>query len=208
MSGTFITFEGGEGGGKSTHIKRLEKRLAVLGKTVITTREPGGSNGAEAIRSLLVTGDKDRWTGLTEAFLHSAARHEHVARVIGPALKDNKWVLCDRFYDSTMAYQGYAQDLGRENVEALTKIAIGDLVPDLTLILDLPVQVGLGRAASRNGDENRYEEMGTAFHQRLRAAFKDIALREPDRCVVINADQAIEEVEDDIWAIVKTRFNL
>ncbi len=200
--GLFITLEGGEGSGKSTQAKHLKRHLERAGHTVVQTREPGGSPGAEDIRALLVTGEPDRWDGMTEALLLFAARRDHVERVIKPALQAGNIVLCDRFTDSTMAYQGYGHDLGRETIEKLNAVALDGFGPDLTLILDLPVETGLSRAMSRGGSEQRYEDMDTAFHQRLRDGFLNIAKREPDRCKIVDASRSEEVVAEKIAAIV------
>lgn len=200
--GLFITLEGGEGSGKSTQSKRLQAKLESEGHSVVTTREPGGSSGAEAIRSLLVTGATDRWDGMTEALLLFAARRDHVERTIKPALDSGAIVICDRFTDSTMAYQGYGHDLGREPVEQLNKIALNDFKPDITLILDLAVEEGLKRAVSRGGDEQRYEDMDVAFHHRLREGFIDIAKRDPNRCHVIDATGSEDEVATRLQGVV------
>lgn len=204
--GFFITFEGGEGSGKSTQIARLAARLAGLAHDPVTTREPGGSPAAEALRGLLVTGETGRWDPLAETLLHFAARQDHVARVIGPALAKGRIVLCDRFYDSTMAYQGYGQGIDKTRIRALTNWVCGNCRPDLTLILDLPVEVGLARAAQRKGAETRYEEMTAAFHERLRQGFREIAREEPDRCHVIDASRNSDACEADIWQVVANRF--
>lgn len=200
--GLFVTLEGGEGSGKSTQGKRLGAVLEEAGHRVVLTREPGGSVGAEAIRSLLVTGETDRWDGLTEALLLFAARRDHVERTIRPALSQGAIVISDRFADSTMAYQGYGHDLGREKITDLYRLALGDFAPDLTLIMDLPVEEGLKRAVSRGGDEQRYEDMDVAFHHRLRAGFMDIAKREPDRCKIVDASGTEEEVAALVQALV------
>lgn len=201
----FITLEGGEGAGKSTQIKRLAAKLNELGHKVTLTREPGGSPGAEAIRALLVTGDAARWTPLGETLLHFAARQEHLAATIRPALARGEIVLCDRFVDSTFAYQGTAQGLAPEIIAALAKLVIADTMPDLTLILDLPVDIGLARAASRGG-EDRYERMGEAFHEKLRQTFLARAAAEPHRCTVIDASAPADEVERQIWHSVTSRL--
>jgi dTMP kinase len=193
--GKFITFEGGEGAGKSTQIARLAAVLRDAGLTLHTTREPGGSPGAEQIRELLVTGAVERWDPMTEALLHFAARREHLTSVILPALNAGTWVLSDRFADSTMAYQGYGHELGPDAIQRLYDLVVGDFAPDLTVILDLPVDMGLARAAGRHGGEDRYERMDRAFHERLRAGFRDIARREPGRCVVIDASTDPETVQ-------------
>lgn len=206
--GTFITLEGGEGAGKSTQLKRLEKKLVDSGHRVLLTREPGGSPGAEAIRDLLVTGDVARWTPLTEALLHFAARKDHLDKTVRPALEQGNWVLCDRFVDSTLAYQGVAQGLGPDPIMLLRRLVIGADMPQLTLILDLPVEVGLARAQNRAGGEDRYERMGRAFHEKLRQAFLDIAKSEPERCVVIDATGSEEEVAAQIWSVLTQRLPL
>lgn len=207
--GRFITFEGGEGAGKSTQINRLAAAVKSAGYPVIITREPGGSPGAELIRDLLVSGDIDRWDAETELLLHVAARRDHVTKTVGPALELGQWVLCDRFADSTMAYQGYGLGLGREAVAAAHRLALGDFEPDLTLILDIPVAVGLARARSRDGDgQNRYERMGTEFHERLRQGFLEIAQRDADRCAVIDATQDTDAVHAAILGEVARRLGI
>lgn len=206
VRGLFITLEGGEGSGKSTQGQRLRDTLEKAGHTVVLTREPGGSPGAEAIRALLVTGETDRWDGLTEALLLFAARRDHVERTIRPALEQGAIVISDRFADSTMAYQGYGHDLGRQKIEDLYALALGDFRPDLTLIMDMPVEEGLKRAVSRGAStgssEQRYEDMDVAFHHRLRDGFLDIAKREPQRCKRVDASGSIEEVATRLQAIV------
>jgi len=179
--GRFITFEGGEGAGKSTQVRRLVERLDTAGIPALATREPGGAPGAEDIRRLLVSGDVARWDALTEALLHYAARRAHVKATIAPALAAGTWVVSDRFADSTMAYQGYGHGLGREAIDALHRLVVGDFAPDLTFILDLPVERGLARATAAARGEDRYERMDHAFHERLREGFLDIAGREPMR---------------------------
>jgi dTMP kinase len=200
----FVTFEGGEGGGKSTQLRLLAEALRKTGESVVTTREPGGAPGAEEIRHLLVEGEPGRWPADAEALLHFAARAEHLAKVIRPALDEGKWVLCDRFADSTLAYQGYgqAQDLGW--LQQLRLQIVGKTEPGLTLILDLPVDIGLGRAA----EHQRYERMGRAFHERLHAGFLAIAKEEPDRCKLIDATQSIETVAAAVRAAVAKRFRV
>jgi dTMP kinase len=208
--GRFITLEGGEGAGKSTQIRRLAAALAARGIDVVPTREPGGSPGAEEIRALLVSGGTGRWDPVTELLLHVAARRDHVERLVRPALDAGRWVLSDRFADSSLAYQGHGHGLGRDLVGRLHEIAIGGFRPDLTIILDLPVAMGMARARGRAHDpgtaEDRYERMGTDFHERLRAGFLDIAAREPERCVVIDADAPPDEVEARIRAVVEERL--
>lgn len=205
-AGRFITFEGGEGAGKSTQLKLLAEALRGAGMEVVTTREPGGSVGAEHIRALLVQGEVDRWDAMTEVLLHFAARRDHLVKTVWPALKRGAWVICDRFADSTLAYQGYGHGLDPSLIQRLYALAVGEFRPDLTLILDLPVEAGLARAGSRGGAEDRYERMGTAFHERLRQGFLAIARIDPDRCAVIDATQGVEEVQRAILAQVKSRL--
>jgi len=206
--GKFITFEGGEGAGKSTQIQLLKTALLSVGIDTITTREPGGSDGAEQIRRLLVEGDPDRWSPMSEALLNIAARNDHVDRLIKPQLKTGSWVVCDRFFDSTKAYQGYGHGLELPSLDTLHKTVFGDFVPDLTLIFDLPVETGLQRTLSRGGCEDRFEKMDRAFHERLRRGFLDINQREPDRCHVINAEQSIEAIAMEVKMTVGKKFNV
>jgi dTMP kinase len=200
--GLFITFEGGEGAGKSTQVRRLADRLKSTGRRVVMSREPGGSPGGEAIRDLLVRGDTDRWSPMTEALLMNAARRDHIERVIRPALDAGDIVISDRFADSTRAYQGAGGEADPEFIAALERYVVGDTRPDMTIILDLPVETGLRRALSRGGAEARFEAKGEAFHERLRKGFLDIAAAEPDRCIVIHADQTPDAIEEAIWRSV------
>ncbi len=190
--GRFITLEGGEGAGKSTQVSRLKAWLERRGHRVLATREPGGAPGAEMIRKLLVEGPVERWDGLTEALLHFAARREHLRSTVWPALEAGTWVVSDRFADSTMAYQGYGHGTDRAMLQALYGIAVGDFRPDLTLLLDLPVDVGLARATARRGTETRYESLPVAFHERVRAGFLEMASAAPERFVVIDAGGEID----------------
>lgn len=192
--GRFITLEGGEGAGKSTQARALAQLLRARGKGVVETREPGGTPGAEEIRALLVNGEPGRWDAWSEALLVFAARRDHVERVIRPALARGDWVVCDRFLDSTVAYQGYARGLGAGAIEALHALVIGRLRPDLTLVFDLDPATGLARAAARRGGEGRFEAQDLAFHQRLRDGFQAIARAEPGRCALIDAGQPLEAV--------------
>ncbi|HJV41595.1 dTMP kinase [Caulobacter sp.] len=203
--GFFISFEGGEGAGKSTQIRRLAERLRAAGHDVVVTREPGGSPGAEAIRELLVNGSADRWSPVTETLLMYAARRDHVERVIRPALARGAVVLCDRFADSTRAYQGAGGDAPATLIAALEDHVLGGTIPDLTLILDLPAEIGLTRAEARGGAA-RFESKGLAFHERLRAGYLEIARREPERCVVIDADAEIDAVTTAILVAVDKRL--
>jgi dTMP kinase len=213
LRGRFITLEGGEGAGKSTQINLLASKLKGLGKAVVATREPGGAPGAEAIRALLVERRDHPWSPLTEAFLHSAARAEHIAALVRPALDAGTWVISDRFSDSTVAYQGYGLGLSRTMLATLIKLSTAGLKPDLTLILDLPVEQGLIRAGRRiesakGSAEDRYERMGLEFHKRLRRGFRAIAKAEPRRCKIIDASESLDDVAAQIWAAVARRFEL
>lgn len=207
-AGRFITLEGGEGAGKSTQIARLKEFLEKRGRTVVTTREPGGAPGAEMVRKLLVEGPVERWDGVTEALLHFAARREHLRSTVWPALKRGDWVVSDRFADSTIAYQGYGHGIDRALLDKLYGIAVGDFRPDLTLILDLPVEAGLARAAARRGNETRYESLPLDFHERVRRGFLDIAAAEPDRCLVIDATADVEAVASSVAKAVTLRLKV
>jgi dTMP kinase len=200
----FITFEGGEGGGKSTQLRALAEALRVAGEDVVATREPGGAPGAEEIRKLLVEGEPGRWAPEAEALLHFAARAEHLDKVIRPALSAGKWVLSDRFADSTLAYQGYGQGVDLAWLKTLRKRVVGATEPGLTLVLDLPVETGLGRAQA----QQRYERMGAAFHMKLRAGFLAMAKEEPKRCVVIDAARSIDAVAADARAAVAKHYGV
>ena len=206
--GRFITIEGGEGAGKSTQAELLMAALARGGITALRTREPGGSDGAEAIRRLLLEGSDERWDALGEALLLYAARREHVARLIRPALERGEWVVCDRFADSTLAYQGYGRGLPLADLLALHRIALGDFAPDLTLVLDLPAAEGLARAAMRAGNADRFERLDPAFHERLREGFRRIAVDNPERCVVIDAAGDPESVHRAVLAAVAARLGV
>ncbi len=178
------------------------------GIKVLTTREPGGSPGAEQIRKLMVEGEPGRWDAMTETLLAYAARTDHVARTIGPALVAGSWVISDRFSDSTFAYQGAGRGLDRETIRRIDSAVLDDFAPDLTLILDLDVKIGLGRALSRGGAENRFEKFGADFHEKLRQSFLDIARRNPERCRVIDASGTADQVAEAIWTAVSRRFDL
>jgi dTMP kinase len=204
--GRFITFEGGEGAGKSTQLKRLVARLEAGGHEVVATREPGGSPGAESIRDIVLRGAADRWSPVTETLLMYAARRDHVERVIRPGLARGAWVVCDRFADSTRAYQGAAGGTDSGLIAALETYILEGTRPDLTLIFDLPVAVGLERAHARAGAEMRFESKGQAFHERLREGFLGIAKAEPDRCAVIDAQGSLDDVEARVWAAVDERL--
>lgn len=208
MSGYFISFEGGEGSGKSSQIQLLADCLSSRNPDLqlVVTREPGGTDSAESIRRLLVTGTAERWRAATEAMLMSASRHEHVEHVLRPALADDKVVICDRYNDSTRVYQGIVGGVPRDDIEALNRLACGDLVPDLTILLDMDVEEGLCRASDRAGDESRFESKGIEFHQKVRMAFLDLAGRYHDRFVVVDAARSLEVVAADIVDIVLPRL--
>lgn len=209
-AGKFITFEGGEGTGKSTQARLLHASLIKRGTGVVLTREPGGAPGAELIRKLLVEGESPRWDAMSQALLLFAARRVHLRETIIPALQRREWVICDRFTDSTFAYQGDAGGLGRAVIARLAAIALDadSPTPDLTLVLDIPPALGLARAALRGGTENRFESLGLAFHERLRESFREIAEREPLRCVLIDAVPPPEHVAIAVWAAVSSRLGI
>ena len=205
----FITFEGGEGTGKSTQARLLAAFLEKQGASCLLTREPGGSPGAEEIRNLVVKGTVGRWDVMTEALLMFAARRDHLVNTVWPALKEGKTVICDRFADSTMAYQGFGyadKGLGQAAVEQLYQIVVGSFKPDLTIILDMPVESGIERALKRDANANRYEKMGLDFHRNLRRAFLEIEKKEPGRCVVIDATGSIDEIHAKIVSVVQKRL--
>ena len=206
--GEFITFEGGEGSGKSTQAAMLALRLEALGIGVLLTREPGGSPGAEIIRHVLLSGAAQPLGPDAEAMLFAAARNDHVEYAIRPALEAGKWVVCDRFADSTRVYQGALGKVDPRLIKSLERVAIGDLIPSLTFILDLPVEAGLARRKQRAGDAppDRFEAEDAEFHEKLRQAYLALAEREPQRCIVIDAGRGKEEVAKQIWTIVNTRL--
>lgn len=210
MTGRFITFEGGEGAGKSTQIERLRRRLEAASREVLSTREPGGSPQAEKIRSFLLEGRAKHLGPFAEALLFTAARIDHIDRTIVPALERGIHVLCDRFADSTKAYQGAFGQVDAALIQSLERTALRDLRPDVTFILDLPAEVGLSRVRQRLADRSegadRFEQEDIAFHRTLRDAFLAIAKAAPERCVVIDADRDPDEVEEAIWAALRERL--
>jgi dTMP kinase len=215
-AGKFITFEGGEGSGKSTQAQVLADRLGRLGIEVVLTREPGGSPFAEALRAVILDPEMPEHSALSEALLFYAARADHLDKTIRPALNDGRWVICDRFSDSTRVYQSEAGGLPREVLDALEEMVVSPTVPDLTVILDLPAELGLGRAQGRrlsasHGDAapnapDAYEKRDLAFHWKLREAFSAIAKEEPARCALINAATDPEDVSDAVWDVVAARL--
>jgi len=209
MRGRFITFEGGEGTGKSTHAALLADRLKSLGIGVVRTREPGGSPGAEAIRHVLLSGVAKPLGVEAEAMLFAAARDDHVRNLIEPALARGAWVICDRFIDSTRVYQGTLGKLDPKFMRALERVTVGELMPDLTFVLDVPADVGLARASKRRGTggADRFEAESLAFHEALREAFRVIGTNEPARCAVIDATAPKPAVAERIWKIVNERLD-
>jgi dTMP kinase len=208
MAGRFITFEGGEGAGKSTQIRHLADRLAKAGISAVTTREPGGTPTAESIRRLLLGGFAKELGPEGEAMLFAAARADHVENKIRPALESGQWVLCDRFTDSTNVYQGMTGGVPAELLRALERVSVGATRPDLTLILDVPVDVGMARAAARiaGGSADRFESEDLSVQEARRQAYLDIARREPERCVVIDGMESETAMADAIWTTVETRL--
>ncbi|MDF1792984.1 MAG: dTMP kinase [Thalassobaculaceae bacterium] len=206
--GRFITLEGGEGAGKSTQAAALCAWLDGRGITAVRTREPGGAPGAEEIRQLLVTGEPGKWDAVTEALLMNAARRDHVVRTIRPALARGDWVICDRFSDSTLVYQGAAGGVPMAMLRTLIDTATEGTRPDLTLILDIDPSVGLGRADARVGAETRFERKGTAFHTKVTQGFRDLATADPGRCALIDGTQPVDAVTRDILAVVSDRLPL
>jgi dTMP kinase len=207
MEGIFVTFEGGEGSGKSTHLKLLAAALTAEGHRVVQTREPGGTPEAEALRALLVNGDTGRWTAEAEALLNYAARSSHLQKIIRPALASGQTVLCDRFMDSTRAYQGYAGGCDMRLLDALETSIVAETRPNLTLIFDLDPADGLARTKARNdGYEDRYERKGIAFHQALRRGFLKIAEGDPARCRVIDATGSVEVVAERVKKALGSLF--
>lgn len=208
MRGKFITFEGGEGAGKSTQARLLTERLQALGIAVVLTREPGGSTGAEIIRHVLLSGAAKPLGAEVEAVLFAAARADHVDHTIRPALERGHWVVSDRFVDSTRVYQGVLGKVDTRILRGLERVTVGDAMPDLTIILDVAPAVGLARAASRRGDAkaDRFETEDAAFHEQLQAAYHEIATREADRCVLIPADGTADKIADEVWKAVCSRL--
>ncbi|MDA9905157.1 dTMP kinase [Hyphomicrobiales bacterium] len=206
MKNYFITFEGGEGSGKSTQIDLLNSFLTLRGVDVLCTREPGGTPSAEVIRDLVIKGDTNRWLPMTESLLMWASRYEHVEALIKPSLNAGKWVICDRFYHSTYAYQGVGHDLGLESMKSIKRLVIGDIRPDLVFLLDIDPIKGIKRTKNRNSNEDRFENMDLTFHSDLRDAFLMLSKEEADRFVVIDAELDIKEISKIISEEVLNRF--
>ena len=202
MNNLFITFEGGDGSGKSTQVNLLKDYLDNLNFETIKTREPGGTPSAEILRDLLTTGEVEKWTPMSEALLMWASRYEHLIQVIEPALNSGKNVICDRFYDSTYAYQGVAHNLGIDKMEKLKKIIIGDIEPDVTFVLDIDPKIGLKRSLDRPNQENRFESYNIDFHNKIRSAFLEIAKKNKNRCVVVDASLNEQEINNLIITVI------
>jgi dTMP kinase len=210
MRGRFITFEGGEGSGKSTHAALIAERLKARGLDVVLTREPGGSPGAEIIRHVLLSGAAKPFGPDTEAILFAAARDDHIRSTIAPALARGQWVVCDRFMDSTRVYQGALGHVDPRLIRGLERVTVGELVPDITFILDVPADVGLARASRRRGSAqaDRFEAEDVAFHDRLRRAYAALAKLEPGRCILVDGTKPKPAVFDLIWKTIMQRFSL
>jgi dTMP kinase len=209
MRGRFITFEGGEGTGKSTHSKLLAERLEAAGYEVVLTREPGGSAGAEIIRHVILSGAAKPLGAEAETMLFASARDDHLRTTIRPALERGAWVLCDRFADSTRVYQGIVGEVDLRLIEELERITVGDTVPDLTFVMDVPADVGMERAKKRRegAEADRFESEALSFHEKLRAGFRTVAESQPHRCVLIDATAPRPEVAAQIWSIVEQRLH-
>lgn len=207
--GRFITFEGGEGSGKSTQAGILANRLAGAGRRIFATREPGGSPAAEEIRAALLSGHVSQFGPFAEAVMFAVARADHIENAIGEALLEGKWVVCDRFFDSTRAYQGITGGVPRDLINALERLTVGNLTPDITFILDISPEQGLARAAERRsgGTPDRFEGEALMQHERIRKAYLEIAEEEPGRCVVVDASQPEAMVAEDVWEAVLQRLN-
>lgn len=204
--GLFLTLEGGDGAGKTTLIQGLSRHLAGQGHQITVTREPGGTEGAEAVRHLLLTGSGDRWEAMAEVLLLYAARLDHVRRVIVPALGAGHVVICDRFADSTLAYQGYGHGLALDRIRQIHDLTLGGFGPDCTLVLDLDPTTGLARTAGRSGQEHRFERLDVSFHARLRQGFLEIAAGAPQRCTILDASQPAEAVLRAALAALDSRL--
>ncbi len=205
--GLFVTLEGGEGAGKSSLLHGLANALTSVGQDVVATREPGGTPEGEALRHLLLDTAPGAWEPMSEVLLHYAARAQHVARVIRPALERGAVVLCDRFADSTMVYQGYGLGVAREAIAAVHRAVLGEFRPNLTVVLDVPVELGLARATRARGPD-RYESNTTSFHQRVRQGFLAIAQADPERCVIVDATRPLEEVQQAVLRLIGNRLGL
>lgn len=214
-NGIFITFEGGDGSGKSTQVKLLGEKLAELNVPHLVTREVGGTDGAEQLRNLLFQRDAEDWDYLSEVLMIQAARREHLTKKIWPALKEGSWVISDRFIDSTRVFQGYGRELGLPEIDASYQMIADGFEPHLTLIFDIPVDIGLERSMKHmegseglEATEDKFELLGTEFQEKIRQGYLDIAAQYPERCVIIDATGTIEEIHDEVMNIVQTRFDV
>ena len=209
MRGKFITFEGGEGSGKSTQVSMLAQRLKAMGVGVRQTREPGGSPGAEIIRHVILSGAAKPLGPDAEAMLFAAAREDHLNNTIRPALERGQWIICDRFADSTRVYQGVLGHVDARLIKSLERITVGDTRPDITFILDISAEQGLARASARRGNEqaDRFEAETVAFHDKLRDAYRELAANEPERCFVIDADDSRHVIAEKIWTLVNDKLD-
>ncbi|NDD49577.1 MAG: dTMP kinase [Alphaproteobacteria bacterium] len=194
--GFFITFEGGEGSGKTTQSELLYNNLKQKGLNVTRTREPGGTILAESIREILLKGEKDKMSSLTELYLFSAARRDHIDNVIAPSLKNNEIVICDRFIDSTTAYQGYAGNIDLNLINSINNFTIGSIIPNITYIFDIDPNIGLKRSINTTSEEIRFEEKDIGYHKKIRSGFLEIAKNNSDRCIVIDAEQELKKIEE------------
>lgn len=208
MLSKFITFEGGEGSGKSTQSALLYQSFINASLSSIHTREPGGTKGSEEIRSILVQGDLNKWEPMSELLLVMAARSEHINKVIKPSMSNGYYVICDRFIDSSIAYQGFAQGLGESIVKEMHDLVFSGLYPDLTFVFDVDPSEGISRALARKGKETRYENMNIEFHIKIREGFRKIVSRNPKRCIAIDAKLSIEEIHESIISSVNEKFSL
>ncbi len=204
--GKFITLEGGDGTGKSTQARLLAEFLKEQQKEVLLTREPGGAPGSDDIRQLILTGEPERWDVVGETLLFYASRRNHLRLTVWPALERGDWVISDRFADSTMAYQGYGNQLGVEAVTKIHEVSVGDFEPDLTLILDIDVRKGIARTQGRTNNEDRFEKMDIAVHERMQQGFYEIAEKNSHRCVIVDADRPIDEIQAELRKIVRERL--
>ena len=209
--GYLITFEGGEGCGKSTQSDALYEKLTAMSYDCVKTREPGGTESAEQIREVLIKGAEDKINSLSEVLLHYAARCEHYEKLIKPSLDQNKIVICDRFFDSTLAYQGYGLGESKEKIQKIREVTIGDFKPDLTLILDVSLEKSMQRVNKRLSEEfllvgeDRYEKMDKDFHIRVREGFHEIAESEPERCVIIDTDRSVDKIQQEIIKVLQSK---
>lgn len=194
--GFFITFEGGEGSGKTTQSELLYNNLKQKGLNVTRTREPGGTILAESIREILLKGEKDKMSSLTELYLFAAARRDHIDNIIEPSLKNNEIVICDRFIDSTTAYQGYAGNIDLNLINSINNFTIGSIIPNITYIFDIDPNIGLKRSINTTSEEIRFEEKDIGYHKKIRSGFLEIAKNNSDRCIVIDAEQELKKIEE------------